>query len=198
MTKNIENDPMPLARRDRLLVRELPDESLVYDLRDHRAHCLNRTAAFVWSRCDGRSTPEEIAELMEKEWQSPVNVDAVWFTLDKLSKAGLLQERMILPQAKAGMSRRSAIRRLGVGALMIPVVMTIVAPTAMAGASIPPPCQVCIKHLDTGTNCPSECGPTVLGSCFKNDGCGAGRLSGNFTCQQCQALALHPLSWTAP
>ncbi len=30
-----------MSRRDELVVRELPDEVLVYDLRQHKAHCLN-------------------------------------------------------------------------------------------------------------------------------------------------------------
>src|SRR5215470_7854230 len=140
MKNEMENNPAPLARSEDVVVQELPDEVLVYDLKQHKAHCLNRTAAFVWNRCDGRSTPDEIAEMMEKEWHSPVSVDAVWFTLNKLSKADLLQEKIALPQAKSGISRRSAIRRIGLGALMIPAVISIVSPTAMAGASIPPAC----------------------------------------------------------
>src|SRR5262249_12525624 len=157
------------ARVEEMVVQELPDEVLVYDLRHHKAHCLNRTAAFVWNRCDGHSTPDEIAEMMEMEWNSPVSVDAVWFALNKLSKADLLQERIMLPEAKAGMSRRTAIRRLGIGALMIPAVISIFAPTAMAGSSIPPICQACVKK--SAGACPSACS-SLCGQCFDNDGCG--------------------------
>src|SRR6185436_12298179 len=136
MKKTIEN-PEALARIDELVVQDLPDEVLIYDLKSHKAHCLNTTAAFIWKHCDGRTTADQIAKMMQKEWQTPVTEDAVWFTLNKLSKAELLQERIVLPEAKTGMSRRSAIRRLGLGALLIPVVITIVSPTAMAGASTP-------------------------------------------------------------
>src|SRR5262244_702555 len=99
MKDEMEDNPAPLARIEEIVVQELPDEVLVYDLRQNKAHCLNRTAAFVWNRCDGHSTPDEIAEMMEKEWNSPVSVDAVWFALNKLSKADLLQERVVLPQS---------------------------------------------------------------------------------------------------
>src|SRR5262245_8542523 len=157
MKNERENNPTPSARTEEMVVQALPDEVLVYDLRHHKAHCLNRTAAFVWNRCDGHSTPDEIAEMMEKEWNSPVNVDAVWFALNKLSKADLLHERIILPAAKAGMSRRTAIRRIGVGALMIPAVISIVAPTAMAGSSIPPECQACVKKVNGVGACPNAC-----------------------------------------
>ena len=192
----------PLARTEQLVVQELPDEVLVYDLTRHKAHCLNRTAAFVWNHCDGQSTPEQISSLMEQEWNLPFSVDAVWFTLNKLSKADLLQEAITLPQAQAGMSRRSAIRRLGVGALLVPVVMTIVSPTAMAGASIPPECTVCIR-FGSGTMradvCPGVCTQTVLGGCFNNDSCpGQGGQFGPTSCQDC--FNLHPTasSWRAP
>ena len=38
---------MPRARQDELIVEELQDETLVYDLQRHKARCLNRTAALV-------------------------------------------------------------------------------------------------------------------------------------------------------
>jgi hypothetical protein len=200
MKNETENHPAPLARNEELVVQELPDEVLVYDLRQHKAHCLNQTAAFVWNRCDGRSTPDQIARLMENELHSPASVDAVWFALNKLSKADLLQEQITLPQAKAGMSRRSAMRRLAVGALMIPAVMSIVAPTAMAGASIPPACSVCVKkNLNGGASgCPAVCvSGNFLGTCYGNDGCGGGILISHVTCIACFGNA-SAKSWTAP
>jgi hypothetical protein len=46
---------LPHARSEGLVIRELPEETLVYDLKRHRAHCLNPTAARVWSYCDGQT-----------------------------------------------------------------------------------------------------------------------------------------------
>ncbi|MBV9278705.1 MAG: hypothetical protein JOZ41_01360, partial [Chloroflexi bacterium] len=43
----------PRARKNGLIVRELEDEVLVYDLERHRAHCLNRAAGLVWKHADG-------------------------------------------------------------------------------------------------------------------------------------------------
>ena len=50
---------MPRARQDELVVEELPDETLVYDLKRHKARCLNRTAALVWQHIvmDDRAWP---------------------------------------------------------------------------------------------------------------------------------------------
>ena len=39
-----------------MLVREIGEETLVYDLARHEAHCLNAPAAFVYRQCDGRTT----------------------------------------------------------------------------------------------------------------------------------------------
>ena len=46
--KNNRPDQLPRARTSELIVKELPDETLVYDLANDKAHCLNHTAALVW------------------------------------------------------------------------------------------------------------------------------------------------------
>ena len=38
---------LPEARQDGLVIEELLEEILVYDLKRHRAYCLNRTAALA-------------------------------------------------------------------------------------------------------------------------------------------------------
>src|SRR6266849_5376674 len=52
---------LPKARKDKLIIKELDDETLVYDLDRDKAHCLNTTAARVWKHCDGTTTVGEIA-----------------------------------------------------------------------------------------------------------------------------------------
>lgn len=191
------NQP-PRARRGDLVVQELPNEVLVYDLNSHKAHCLNETAAFAWNHCDGKTSAAEMAALMEKEWSKPVNEEVVWLALKQLSRADLLEERIAPSEEGVRASRRAVLRKLGAAAAMAPLVISIVAPTASAGASVPLACQACIKHLDITAQCPPECA-NFPGSCFQNDGCGSGRLAGTFTCLQCQSHpGVHPLSWTAP
>ena len=51
----------PVARREGVLVRELTGELLVYEQREHRAHCLNRTAAAVFRNADGTRTVADLA-----------------------------------------------------------------------------------------------------------------------------------------
>jgi len=200
--KSTENGHAALARKTDLIVNELPDEVLVYDLTRHKAHCLNPTAAFVWKHCDGQTSAQQIARLMEKEWHTPVSEDTVWFALSRLSKAELLHEQITLPEAKAGISRRSAVRRLAFGSLMIPAVLSIVAPTALAGASVPPPCQSCVKKINGIQDCPSVCTGAVLGTCYSNSGCGNGQDCACVSCQTCfsggTSCGGGTISWLAP
>jgi Coenzyme PQQ synthesis protein D (PqqD) len=197
MKKTSDNPQTAVARREGLLVQELADEVLLYDLKRHKAHCLNRTAAFVWHHCDGQTTVDEIAKLMEAEWRTPVSADAVWLALDKLSKASLLEESITLPLAMAGLSRRSAMRQLGVGAVLaLPVVMSLVSPAAAAAASVPVPCQSCVKKQNGVGACPTVC-EQIDGRCFDNSGCGAGQFLFPSTCIACLAGGL-TRSWVAP
>jgi Coenzyme PQQ synthesis protein D (PqqD) len=59
---------MPRARQHELLVHELADEILVYDLNGHKAHSLNKAAALVWQRCDGEGSITDIARVIEENW----------------------------------------------------------------------------------------------------------------------------------
>src|SRR5437899_315891 len=102
----------PHAREEGLLIHELPDELLVYDLERHRAHSLNRTAALVWGHCDGRTTVAELASLIERELNLPAEEDLVWLALDRLGRAHLLRERLTPPAEAASYSRREFARKL--------------------------------------------------------------------------------------
>ena len=81
---------LPVARRARLLVRELAEEVVVYDEERHRAHCLNRTAAIVWQNCDGRTTVSGIAGRVGERLSAHVSDEVVWLALEQLAEFGLL------------------------------------------------------------------------------------------------------------
>lgn len=142
--------PAPKARTEQLVTKELGDETLVYDERSHEAHCLNKTAAFVWRHCDGRTSVAKIARLLTKEMNTPVSEQLVWFALSQLEKSKLL-EKPLADRAHAGqISRRELMRKLGIAAAVaLPLVTSIVAPTTAEAASGcagrgqrcgPPPC----------------------------------------------------------
>ena len=134
----------PRARQESLVIKTLQDEVLVYDLSADKAHCLNRTAAFVWNNCDGRKTVSEIARLLREELQTPVDENVVWLALDQLEKFKLLQEHAAKPANVNGMSRRQMVRSLGLAAAVaLPLITSIVAPTPVQAASPGPPGTCC-------------------------------------------------------
>jgi hypothetical protein len=137
----------PCARADGIVVQALPDEVLVYDLERHKAHCLNHTAALVWKCCDGQTAVSEMPHILERETHTPVPEDVVWLALQQLGKARLLAEQIHAPRGGDKVSRREVMRRLGWGAVVaLPLVTSIVAPTAVEAASC----------LSTGSVCSSS------------------------------------------
>jgi len=145
---------MPQARQDELVVEELQDETLVYDLERHEASCLNRTAALVWRHCDGRSSVADVAALLEEQSATPTDEAVVWMALDRLSRANLLSESVTLPADKAQYSRREMLRKLrrvaGIS-LLLPVIESMVAPLAAAQAS-------CIALAECKSRAKNKCG----------------------------------------
>ena len=129
---------MPRARREELVVEELQDETLVYDLKRHKACCLNRTAALVWRHCDGQTSVAKVAALLEEQSATPTDEAVVWMALDRLDRAHLLSEPVTLPAERTRYSRREmlrTLRRVAGISLLLPVIESIVAPLAAGQAS---------------------------------------------------------------
>lgn len=115
-----------LKRKD-TIVRQVGDEFLVYDLKTNKAHCLNRIAAEVWMLCDGKTT---VAEIVRKvgETKSSVDEAVIELALSRLQEAGLIdQDSGAEPMIP---SRRVALRKMATAALALPLVTTILVPTA--------------------------------------------------------------------
>ena len=132
---------VPVARQTRMLTVDVGDEVVVYDQDGHQAHRLNRTAALIWRACDGRTDVPALAAGLEHLLRVPIDADVVRLGLDQLAKAGLLQEPPEAPAAAVLVTRRALLRKLGqVGtvALLLPVVSSLVVPTAAMAQSRPP------------------------------------------------------------
>lgn len=143
MNQNAKNT-RPVARKQGLVIQELPDEVLVYDLDRDRAHCLNTTAAFVWQHCNGRNTTAQIAQTLGRQFDCAVDEKIVWMALDQLGRNHLLDRRPAPPAALMGMDRRAMVRALGLAAVVaIPVVKSIVAPTPSQAATCFPKGAAC-------------------------------------------------------
>jgi hypothetical protein len=146
----------PAARDADLVVEQLPEETLVYDCKRHRAYCLGPRAAWVWRQCDGRTTVEEIASRLARELHAPVGEEVIWVALRRLGRAHLLSGSPPVTLGTPLRSRREWIRKAAViGGFSM---MSIVVPVASMAASCLP------KHASCDPNGPNKCCP----SCFCN------------------------------
>jgi coenzyme PQQ synthesis protein D (PqqD) len=143
----------PRARVD-CLSREFGDEVLVYDLQRDQGHCLNSTAAATWKLCDGYSSPSQIAKTLSRQFSAPVDEAVVLLGPDHLADAHLL----IKPEVPVErLSRRVAMRRIGIAAaIALPVITSIVAPTPAHAASCFPNGHPCTSPAQC---CSGLCGP---------------------------------------
>lgn len=124
----------PLARTADLIVEELSSETIVYDQKRRRAHCLNKTAGLIWQHCDGKTSLPSIARQLSQATGLPVDEEIVALGLRELSSRGLLAAKPVRMDAR---SRRQWIGRLAVAGsaaiALLPAITSIVAPTpAMA------------------------------------------------------------------
>jgi hypothetical protein len=156
LEEKMNNSQCPIARKSGLVVQEVPDELLVYDLESNKAHCLNQSAAMIWKSCDGSTSVSEIAKLVESQAGGKVTEDFVWLAIDQLNENDLLEAPIRSPFG--GTSRREAIKKLGLASVIaIPVIASLVAPqSAMAAASCacvnPSACGALVGCLST-VNC---------------------------------------------
>lgn len=161
MIKGSIKGRLPQARKEGLLVQELPQEVLVYDLNRHKAYCLNETAGMIWKCCDGQKTASQIARAVEERLKTPVDERVVWLGIQQLSGHKLLDERAQLPPGMSGISRRQAMAKLGIGAMLaVPVVLSISAPTAAQAGT----CRARGEACTIGSQCCS-------GNCRGNNTC---------------------------
>ena len=164
----------PAARREGVLVRELPGELLVYDQGQHRAHCLNRTAATVLQNADGTRSVADLARLLAPQADPAESEAVVEETLARLAEAGLLEAAA----PSGGWSRRECVRRVGLAAaVLLPVVASIVVPSpaeAAATCCAFPSCSCSGKSDGTPCTCygSDPCTASCVGgACSDGGGC---------------------------
>jgi hypothetical protein len=157
--------PFPRAREKGLLTCEVADELLVYDLDRCKAHCLNSTAALVWGRCDGRTSVSEITRALNSAYGVTLDNDVVWFALEQLERARLIQIDLAHGRrtGSAKLTRRELIKRAGASAATgLPLVSSIITPTAVEAASCRGPGAACGPDGPNSMCCNGTC---VLGLC---------------------------------
>ena len=144
----------PVSRSSNIVIQKLAGELLIYDLLDSKAHCLNETSAMIWNLCDGNNSSFEISRKLSEKEKETVSEDFVILAFDQLKKANLFENAQDIPTAFDGMSRRDVIKRVGFASMIaLPIVSSLIAPTAVSAQSI---CG-CINpgNCITQTSCPN-------------------------------------------
>jgi hypothetical protein len=168
----MNNSQFPTARKSGLVVQEVPDEVLIYDLDTNKAHCLNKTAAAVWQSCDGTRSINDIVGVLESTTGTKVNDEIVWLAIDQLNENNLLETE--IKADFGGQSRRDVLKKLGLATVVaLPIVASLVAPTAVLASSS---CS-----CDIGSGDPLQCQTLGCAGTCQGDGfCGSG-IDGNST-----------------
>jgi Coenzyme PQQ synthesis protein D (PqqD) len=165
----MDNTDLPRARSRDLVILTRPDETLVYDMVSNEAHCLNETAAFVWSQCSGDASIGEIAMSAAKRFSGFVSEEFVTIAITQLDERKLLSSPGLGVRSQPG--RREAISKIGLAsAVAVPMILSIVAPARALGTlscriSCTSPGQ-CLQFPQCGNFCSSigECAPSAAAS----------------------------------
>ncbi len=141
---NNTNSPLHPKAHQEVLVSYLgSDETVVYDMKTNKAHCLNATAAFVWQRCDGAQSVDNIARQFAAQQQTVVDESVVWLALKQLDQAQLLEDR-VADDTIVDVNRRAVLKKLGVAAaIALPVVASLLVPEAVSAGSCRPSGAAC-------------------------------------------------------
>lgn len=80
-------------RRSDVRARYIQGEVVVLDRRADLVHQLNQTAGFIWERCDGRTTPQDIADQLVEAFAVDAGTAAASVTaaLQQLEQLDLLE-----------------------------------------------------------------------------------------------------------
>ena len=150
----------PRRKQEHLVLETVDDELLVYDELRHQAHALNATSALIWQHCDGVHSPEDLARILKSRFDTEHAGELARLALQSLRRAGLLEEPAGAAWYGRRISRRDLARKLGTTgklAALVPVVTSIVAPTAAQAAT----CIAssgCVAMVDTCKPCgPPNC-----------------------------------------
>ena len=113
----------------------------VFDHQQQQTYALNTTSALVLQHCDGRTTPEQLTELVRRK--SNVShgqaEQLTWLTLDELGKANLLEAEVTRPHlVTSAITRRQMLTTFATAGIALAVVPVVALVTTQAKAQALP------------------------------------------------------------
>ena len=125
----------PIVRTDQLVCEDVSEECVIYDAREKKAHHLNSTLTWIWRRCDGNTTIEALADSFAQEFNVTDGLPVLITGLEQLEARELLDNPVdlnLLAAEQAAISRRAVVAG---GSVLMPLVVSILAPTPAAAKS---------------------------------------------------------------
>lgn len=125
----------PLVRTTQLVCEDVSEECVIYDAREKKAHHLNSTLTWIWRRCDGNTTIESLADSFEQEFDVTDGLPVLVTGLEQLEARDLLDNPVdfnLLAAEQVAISRRAVVAG---GSVLMPLVVSIIAPTPAAAKS---------------------------------------------------------------
>ncbi len=117
------------------------DELQVFDHQQQQTFALNTTSALVLQHCDGRTTPEQLMELLRKNSDvSHAQAEQLtWLALKELGKANLLEAGVARPrQLPSNLTRRQMLTTFATAGVALTVVPMVALVTTQARAQALP------------------------------------------------------------
>ena len=81
----------PLARKKNVIIEELPGETVIFDKKNNKVHCLNAIALTVWTNANGKRSIADLANIVAAESGNPCDEALIELAVNQLAGAGLLE-----------------------------------------------------------------------------------------------------------
>jgi hypothetical protein len=117
------------------------DELHVFDHQQQQTYALNTTSALVLKHCDGRTTPEQLTDLLRQKFNvSRAEAEQMtWLALDALGKANLLEAEVARPRPlPSKLTRRQMLTTFATAGAALAVVPMVALVTTQARAQALP------------------------------------------------------------
>ena len=125
----------PIARTEHLIFEEVQDESVVYNPEQKKAYNLNSTLTWIWRRCNGQSTVQQIAADFGRQFETDNALEIVVSGLRQLQTSQLVDGMTDLGEMpESTVSRRSVVTA---GSVLLPAMVSVLAPPPAAAKSKP-------------------------------------------------------------
>ncbi len=139
----------PKARQENLVIQELENEILIYDIKSNKCFCLNESLKLIWHLCDGKNSANEISNLMSQNFRTIVSENFILLGLRELYREDLLEKEGDLEFSFLKSSRRELIKNIGFASIItLPIISSVVVPSVAMAQSV------------TGLPLFADCSPT--------------------------------------